>query len=51
VIPATLVAAPTIVIDMSKARLRCKNHHACPRGGNCEHKDTEHHGAHPEAHA
>jgi hypothetical protein len=50
VTPAAPVAAPAIVIDMSKARTRCKNHHECPRAGNCEHKEHPH-GAYPEAHA
>lgn len=48
--PAVASGAPVHVIDISKARARCKNHHECPRAGNCEHKDANHH-AYPEAHA
>jgi len=47
---ATPAGGPELVIDMSKARTRCKNHHDCPRAGNCEHKEHPH-GAYPEAHA
>ncbi|MGC4074249.1 MAG: hypothetical protein QM760_17400 [Nibricoccus sp.] len=38
--------AATHVIDMSKARPRCRDRHTCSRGENCEHR-----GHHGETHA
>ena len=42
----TLPASAAHVIDFSKARTRCKNHHACSRGDRCEHASE-----YPETHA
>ncbi|ATC65734.1 hypothetical protein CMV30_18260 [Nibricoccus aquaticus] len=51
VTPAAVpAAAPAIVIDMSKARPRCRDHHNCTKGGHCEHREVRGH-SYPEAHA
>jgi hypothetical protein len=33
-------AVPVHVIDMTNARPRCRDHHTCSRGENCEHRDS-----------
>ena len=47
---ASSAAASPIVIDMSKARPRCRDRHTCTKGDRCQHREERGH-AYPEAHA
>jgi hypothetical protein len=42
--------SPASVIDMSKARPRCRNRHTCSKGDLCEHGKQRGH-PYPDAHA